>query len=91
MIHAQKRLSGRSSSSHLASRSPRVHHAWQEDQWQSDEATFTMIARNKKVFKPTWRNVFKRYYQKFSKAGKLEWEEQTLGLETIEEAAEDDQ
>jgi hypothetical protein len=43
MIQAQKRLSGRSSSSHLASRSPRVHHAWQEDQWPSDEATFTMI------------------------------------------------
>ena len=44
-----------------------------------------MIARNKKVFRPEWRKVFSRYFQKYRKASKLEFEEDTLGLVATEE------
>ena len=40
-----------------------------------------MIARNKKIYKPESKNLLSKYFQKFSKAGKLELEEGTLGLE----------
>jgi hypothetical protein len=40
-----------------------------------------MIARNKKIYKPESKNLLSKYFQKFSKAGKLEFEEGTLGLE----------
>ena len=48
-------------------------------------SNFTMVARNRKIFKPPWQLLLSRYCQKFSKAGKLEWEEATLGLEVAEE------
>eukprot|EP00966_Prymnesium_polylepis_P086516 2002415-Prymnesium_polylepis.1 len=48
-------------------------------------ARLTMIARNKKIYKPAVQKLLSRYYQNFSKAGKLAWEESTLGLETVEE------
>ena len=48
-------------------------------------ARLTMIARNKKIYKPAVQKLLSRYFQKFSKAGKLAWEESTLGLETVEE------
>ena len=47
-------------------------------------ARLVMIARNKRVFKPKYKDLLSRYYQKFSKAGKLAFEELTLGLETDE-------
>lgn len=33
--------------------------------------------------------ILSRYFQKFSKAGKLAWEESTLGVETVEEEAQE--
>ena len=44
-------------------------------------ARMVMIARNKKIYKPESKNLLSKYFQKFSKAGKLEFEEGTLGLE----------
>ena len=44
-------------------------------------ARMVMIARNKKIYKPESRNILSKYFKKFSKAGKLEFEEGTLGLE----------
>ena len=44
-------------------------------------ARMVMIARNKKIYKPESKNILSKYFQKFSKAGKLEFEEGTLGLE----------
>ena len=41
--------------------------------------------QNRNIFKPPWQLPLRRYCQKFSKAGKLEWEEATLGLEVAEE------
>ena len=41
-----------------------------------------MIARNKSVFKPEVKKLLSRYFQKFSKAGELVFEESNLGLET---------
>ena len=52
-------------------------------------ARLTMIARNKKVYKPECKKLLSRYYQTFSKAGKLDWEESTLGLEAVAEEAEE--
>ena len=43
-------------------------------------ARLTMIARNKKIYKPPVQKILSRYFQKFSKAGKLAWEESTLGV-----------
>ena len=36
------------------------------------------------MFKLKYKDLLSRYYQKFSKAGKLAFEELTLGLETDE-------
>ena len=47
-------------------------------------ARLVMIARNKKVFKPHFKTLLSLYMQKFSKAGKLAFEESTLGLATVE-------
>ena len=52
-------------------------------------ARLTMIARNKKIYKPSVELLLSRYYQKFSKAGKLAWEELTLGLETLQLEAQE--
>ena len=52
-------------------------------------ARLTMIARNKKIYKPPVQKILSRYFQKFSKAGKLAWEESTLGVETVEEEAQE--
>ena len=41
-----------------------------------------MINRNKKIYTPEMTKLLSKYFQKFSKAGKLEFEEETLGLET---------
>lgn len=41
-----------------------------------------MITRNKKAFKPNWGAILKKYMMKFSKAGQLDFEEETLGLQT---------
>ena len=38
-------------------------------------ARLVMIARNKKVYKPDCKVLLSKYFQKFSKAGKLEFEE----------------
>ena len=43
-----------------------------------------MIARNKSVFKPGPKMLMPHYFKKFSKAGKLAFEESALGLETAE-------
>ena len=47
-------------------------------------ARLTMIARNMSVYKPPVAKLLPRYYQKFSKAGQLEWEQSNLGLEAQE-------
>ena len=44
-------------------------------------ARLVMIARNKKIYKPDDKKLLSCYFQKFSKAGKLEFEESTLGME----------
>ena len=45
-----------------------------------------MIARSMSVYKPPVAKLLSRYmyYQKFSKAGQLEWEQSNLGLEAQE-------
>ena len=43
-----------------------------------------MIARNKKIYMPEVKKLLSKYYQKFSKAGQLEFEDSTRGLETEE-------
>ena len=48
-----------------------------------------MIARNKKIHKPEFKKLLSKYYQLFSKAGQLVWEQMTLGL-APEEAQECD-
>ena len=40
-----------------------------------------MIARNKKIYMPSDKKLLSCYFQKFSKAGKLEFEESTLGMD----------
>ena len=52
-------------------------------------ATLTSIARNKKVYKPEAKKIFSRYFQKYSRASKLDFEEDTLGLARTEEEEED--
>ena len=47
-------------------------------------ARLTMIARNMSTYKPPVAKLLSCYYQKFSKAGKLEWEESNLGFEVQE-------
>ena len=47
-------------------------------------ARLVMIARNKKIYMPEVKKLLSKYYQKFSKAGQLEFEDSTLGLETDE-------
>uniref|UniRef100_A0A7S2N7R0 Uncharacterized protein n=1 Tax=Haptolina brevifila TaxID=156173 RepID=A0A7S2N7R0_9EUKA len=51
-------------------------------------ARLTMISRNKKVYKPEAKKLLSRYFQKFSKAGKLDWEESTLGMAIVGAEAE---
>ena len=47
-------------------------------------ARLVMIARNKKIYMPEVKALLSKYYQKFSKAGQLEFEDSTRGLETEE-------
>lgn len=47
-------------------------------------ARLVMIARNKKIYMPKVKKLLSKYYQKFSKAGQLEFEDSTRGLETEE-------
>ena len=51
-------------------------------------ARLTSIARNKKVYKPPAKEVFSRYFRKFSKASKLAFEEENSGLDVCEEEEE---
>ena len=44
-----------------------------------------MISRNKKVYKLEVKKLLSKYFQKYSKAGKLPFEEETLGLAEEEE------
>ena len=53
-------------------------------------ATLTSIARNRSVYQPDDKKLFSRYFQKFSKASKLSFEEDTLGLASIGEEQQDD-
>ena len=48
-------------------------------------ADLVMISRNKKVCKPEVKKLLSKYFQKYSKAGKLPFEEETLGLAEEEE------
>ena len=48
-------------------------------------ADLVMISRNKKVYKPEVKKLLSKYFQKYSKAGKLPFEEETLGLAEEEE------
>ena len=60
-------------------------HGWQAGVCSHSDprhlARMVMIACNKKIYKPESKNLLSKYFQKFSKAGKLEFEEETLGLE----------
>ena len=48
-----------------------------------------MIARNKSIYKPDSKKLLSVYFQKFSKAGKLTFEEETLGLEIVTEECDE--
>ena len=52
--------------------------------WTSGKnlSRLVMINRNKKIYTPEMAKLLSKYFQKFSKAGKLAFEEETLGLET---------
>ena len=52
-------------------------------------ARLVMVNRNKKVFQPDVKAIKAKYYMKFSKAGKLAFEEATLGLASIDEEGEE--